>query len=290
MKTSRVLRWLMVGLAWGWMVATVLPLGAAGIREGMSRAEVEAELGLPLSSMAVGDRLILNYPDNGRVELEGGRVTRVVRVRHQDDPATPEDLAAQAAAQAEAAARAAEEAEAAEEAKWEKESAAAEAEWAKAQDESRGQIESAVERLSGDQERLAQGGAVEDFGLASPAAHFWPELLVAVLIQVAVGMVILKLAFAWTDVHADWGQMFLPALAAAGSGALVRAGAFAFLGTQQLFHLDDAISYGVLLFTLMKTTHACTLARAAGVAMATKLMAIVVWTFLGVALSRILFA
>ena len=113
MKTSRVLRWLMVGLAWGWMVATVLPLEAAGIREGMSRAEVEAELGLPLSSMAVGDRLILNYPDNGRVELEGGRVTRVVRVRHQDDPATPEELAAQAAAQAEAAARAAEEAEAA---------------------------------------------------------------------------------------------------------------------------------------------------------------------------------
>ncbi len=260
----------------------------AGIREGMSRPEVEAELGAPISSMVMGETTILHYPDRGRVELVAGKVTRVVRVRHQDDPATPEEVAAEAAAKAEAELRVAQEAEAAKEAE---EAAAAEVEWARMNSEAQASMASAVEQMTAIHENGgAEGGVAMDLGLVARPSHFWIGLGVAFFVQVGVGMVVLKLAFAWTDLHADWGQMFLPALAAAASGGLIRAGGYALWQTDQLFHIDDAMAFAVLLFTLMKTTHACTWARAAGVAMAAQLMSIIVWVFLSVALTRLLFA
>ncbi len=274
--------WL-IGFMWlaGWCFG-------AGIREGMSRPEVEAELGAPISSMVMGETTILHYPDRGRVELVAGKVTRVVRVRHQDDPATPEEIAAEAAIKAEAESRLEQEAEAAKEAK---ELAAAEAEWARANAEAQQGMEQAVEQMTTAHENGdTEGGMAMDLGLVARPSHFWIGLGVALFVQVGVGMVVLKLAFAWTDLHADWGQMFLPALAAAVSGAVVRAAGYALWQTDQLFRIDDVIAFAVLLFTLMKTTHACTWARAAGVAMAAQLMSIVVWVFLSVALMQLLFA
>ena len=263
---------------------------AAGVREGMSRAEVEAELGKPLSVMSQGDTTILSYPNRGRVELVKDRVTETVRVRRQDDPPTPEEVAAAAAAKEGEESRAALAAEAAAEAKAAKEEAAAEAAWAKQNAEAQRKMEAAVESLSAEHGNASAGTMAGGMLPQASPAHFWLGLAVGLLVQAGVGMVILKLAFRWADVHADWDQMLWPALAAAGAGAAVRAIVYVSWNTTECFHVDDAISYFALLMTLLKTTHACTWQRAVGVAAAAKLMSIVVWVFLSVAISRVLFA
>lgn len=251
----------------------------AGVREGMTRAEIEAELGRPVSVLMRGDTQILNYANQGRVELVDGKATRIVRVRHVDDPPT--------AAELEAASLAAEQARVAAEAKEEARlKALAEAADAKLAAEAQRQLDQTIEQLSTD--HLA-GPDAADLGLKKEPAHFWIELLVGVIVQIGVGVVVLKLAFAWTDVHADWAQMFLPALAAAWAGAAVRVAAYVFWDATECFHVDDAISYAALLTTLLKTTHACTWPRALAVAAAAKLMTIIVWVFLSVAITRLLF-
>jgi hypothetical protein len=83
--------------------------------------------------------------------------------------------------------------------------------------------------------------------------------------------------------------MWLPALADTLSRSLIAALAMLLWHTSQLFHVDDCIAYFVLLFTLMKTTHACTLPRAVGVAMAAKITSIIVWTLLAVILLNLFF-
>ena len=261
--------------------------GARGVREGMTRAEVEAELGKPLSVLERTGTTILRYPADGRVELVEGKVVRAVRVRHADDPLSPEEIAA-----VETARLAAEEAklakeEAAAEAAAAKENAAAEAVWAKADAEAQRKMEAAVERLTAEHEA---GPPTAEFGLHESPAHFWGMLGVGGLVQVGVGMVILKLAFKWVDLHADWSQMIWPAVAGMLGGAVVRAVVYVGWGMTECFHADDAVSYLAMFITLQKTTHACTWQRAVGVAAAAKLMSIVVWVFLSVAISQVLFA
>jgi len=108
------------------------------------------------------------------------------------------------------------------------------------------------------------------------------QLLVTAVIRIGVVMLVLKMAFKWADVHADWGQMFLPALA----DTIVRS-VFEIVGVMILkvndwFYADEAIAYFVLLYVLMKTTHACTLLRAVSVAGAAKLMSIIVGSLITV--------
>lgn len=270
-----------------WLAASLA--GAAGVKEGMSRAQVEAELGRPLSALVRGDTTVLRYPNDGRVELVADRLTLAVRVRHADDapaaeavvvpsvPVSAEEEKAAKVAAAEAVRR--EQAEA-------KAEAAAQAQWERANAEAQRQVEAAVERLTTEREA---GPAAAHAVLHEPAEEFWLLIGVAGLVQVAVSMVILKLAFGWADVHAEWGQMVWPAMAGMLGGALVRVVAYAGWGVTECFHVDDAVSYVALFVTLMKTTHACTWQRAVGVAAAAKLMSIVVWVFLGVAISRMLF-
>lgn len=253
-------------------------LSARGVGEGMTREQVEAEVGKPLSVLERGDTQVLRYPNDGRVELRNGLVTRVVRVRHVSDPATPEEVAAEEAAKL--AKAEAEEAKAA---------AAAEAEWAKANAEARKAVEADVDRLSAEHDGGA-GAVIGGMMGAEDPTQFWTMLGIGALVQVGVGMIILKLAFRWADVHADWGQMFWPALAATAGGAGVRAVGFVAWNVTEFFRVDDAVSYLALLLTLLKTTHACTWQRAFSVSAAAKLMTIVVWTFLGVALTQVLFA
>lgn len=276
---------LFVGL-WLGLLGSAL---AAGVGEGMTRAEVEAAVGKPLSVLERNGVTVLRYPNDGRVELTGGRVTRVVRVRHVSDPATAEELAAEEAAKLAKEEAEAEKAEKAAEAETAKAEAAAEAEWAKAQADARKAMEADVERLAAEHE----GGAASTMGAmmgGRSSNEFWTMLGIGALVQVGVGMVVLKLAFRWADVHADWDQMLWPALAAVAGGAVVQVVGFLAWNVTELFRVDDAVSYVVLLIALLKTTHACTWQRAFAVAAAAKLMTIVVWTFLSVALTQTLFA
>lgn len=266
------------------LLCTVISL-AAGISEGMSRQEVETRLGRPLSTLDKGETTILRYPNQGRVEFVAGKVVRMTHVPRLDDSApTPAQVASEPAPTEVPVKTVPEIREKAPPSEPEPES-----EWAintKAQQE----FEAAVERLANPPQTGSSGLLAEDMGLVASPTHFWLHLVVALFVHVAVGMVVLKLAFAWTEVHADWLQMFFPALAAALSGALVRGVAYALWHTEHLFYLDDAVSYGVLFFALLKATHACTWQRAAGVAMASKLMSMVIWVFLSVAVSQVLFA
>jgi hypothetical protein len=102
------------------------------------------------------------------------------------------------------------------------------------------------------------------------------QLLVGGVVRIGIVMIVLKLSFRWADVHADWGQMFLPAL----SDTVVRS-IFQFLGTavfhvMSWFYLDECVAFFALLYVLIKSTHACTLSRAVSVAIAAKLMSVVV--------------
>lgn len=270
-----------------WWLLGVAVLEARGVREGMSQEQVEAELGRPLSVLARGEQVVMRYPGDGRVELVADKVVRVVRVRHVDDPLTEAELAeveARRVAEAEAAEA---KAEAEEMAKYAKENAAAEAAWAKADAEARLKLEQSVEQLTAAHEA---GPSAEDFGLSAPEpGHYWIMLVVSFLVQAGVAMVGLKLAFRWCDVHADWDQMVAPAVVASLAGAAVRAAGYAMWQVTEFFYVDNAISYFALLGTLLKTTHACTMARACAVAAAAKLMMMIVWVFLSVALTQWMF-
>lgn len=261
---------------------------AADIHEGMTRREVEAELGKPLSVMTLGETTILNYPNRGRVELVRDRVTESSRVRKQGDPSTRAGSEAAAAVKVseEERVKLAAEAEAA--AQLAKANATADAAAAKAAARARRQMELAVENLSA--EHGNQAGPMAESLMPRPEpAHFWLALAVGLIVQIGVGVVVLKLAFRWADVHADWDQMVWLAVAAAFAGAAVRTVAYTLWGITECFYVDDAISYFALLMTLMKTTHACTWQRAVAVAVAAKLMTLIVWVFLSVAIMRLLF-
>lgn len=61
------------------------------------------------------------------------------------------------------------------------------------------------------------------------------------------------------------------------------------LKTDQFFHIDDGILFFALLVTLKFATHANTLQRAVGVALAAKLANFVIWMMLSVVILQTLF-
>ncbi len=113
--------------------------------------------------------------------------------------------------------------------------------------------------------------------------------MVEALFSLLLTVVVLKMAFKWSDIHADWGQMFTPAAADVLTGFSIVALAQVFLGTDHLFHLDHALSYLVLVVVLRKTTHASSLARAVSVAGVAKVASIVLWSILSVLILQGLF-
>jgi hypothetical protein len=101
-------------------------------------------------------------------------------------------------------------------------------------------------------------------------------------------VVILKVAFKWSDIPADWGQLFIPAAADVVTNSIIVGAANVFLGTDHLFHLNHAVSYVVLVGALRKT-HASSMARAVSVAGVAKLASIVLWSILSVLILQSLY-
>jgi len=241
-------------------------LWAGGARYGMTRAEVEAALGQPTAALTRGPRFVLLYPRNGVVELEGGVVVKLsgvpvddgTRARPAAPPATTITTLEEDLARAAPAARV-----------------------EHFREENRRLLREAQQTLAGghDRELLA--------AIPNPS-RFWSGLGFGLLFRTLVTVVVLKVAFKWSDVHADWSQMFLPALADTFSQAGVSATAFAVWHTTRLFYVDVGISYFVLLGVLMKTTHACTLSRAVAVAGAAKLASFVIGVLIAAALLNLM--
>lgn len=135
-----------------------------------------------------------------------------------------------------------------------------------------------------------EGGGIPDLDLGPPPpSQYWLALAVRSVLGPLVTMVVLKIAFKWADVHADWGQIFLPALVDMLVGTLVRGIGYALLKTDHFYHIDDGLSVFALLITLKFTTHASTIRRAMTVAVAAKLVNIVMWTLLSVVILQALF-
>jgi len=118
----------------------------------------------------------------------------------------------------------------------------------------------------------------------------WVVMLLQALLSLPVTVVVLKYAFKWCDVDADWSQMWLPALVDTVVRGAVQGTAEALWGVDTLFYLDEGLAFFALLFVLIKTTHACTAARAIGVAFAAKFVGIVVWAILSVFILGLLFS
>lgn len=245
--------WLMAGMSL-----------AEGVRLGMTRAQVETELGPPASAMERGDRTILLYAGQGRVELIGGRVVEAAFVSIDDStetpsatlppppPASPPTMPGPVAPTAE-----------------------------NASPETLPPPDTA-ETNQADRDNVLSSQADG----ALPSSRFWGELALGTLVRLLITMVVLKVAFRWVDVYAEWGEMFIPALADSLTRGLIGASAYVLWNTEQLFYLDEGVAYFVLLFALLKTTHASTLQRAVAVTVAAKVASIVVWSFVSVFVSR----
>ena len=250
-----------------------LSLWGKGVRYGMNRAEVEATLGKPTAVLTHGPRLVLLYPKNGRVEFEQG-----VAVTLSNVPVDAEDSAAPPAPGSPAPADVAAESSSSPD---QKAQAAAEAAMEKQRQEAQRRLEEATEQLAESHDKV-------QLDVGPKPAKFWTGLIVGLVLRTLFTAVALKLAFKWSDVHAEWGQMFIPALADTVTQSGISAAAFALWKTDQLFYVDSAISYFVLLGVLMKTTHACTLQRAVAVAGAAKLASLVLWAAVSVVLMHLL--
>lgn len=251
------MRFLLFWLAW------VSVLSAAGVREGMSREEVEAVLGRPRSVLESKGRQVLLYADGGRVELAEGKLVQAVKVpmdfgQAEAVPAPVVPVTAPVAEPPKPAAVAA--------ASTEPVTAGGEL---AVYDQSAHQrlLEKSIDDLSRVHEDKGTVPAPDPMG-------FWAELALSSLAQLLASVVVLKFAFAWVEVDAEWGQMWVPALAEMAATVAVRIGAYFAWGATQLFQMDNGVAFAVLIVVLMKTTHACTWRRAAAVAMTTKVAGI----------------
>jgi len=256
----------------------VLPLlQAAELTEGMSQAEVEALLGKPSSVLHRGNRTLLLYPQKGRVELEEGRAVVFSNVHASPEAASAATAPAPASPAPAATPKPAEGGPS-------RTTPPDKAPGKNVVDEltrKQASVSDTIEKLSD----TPRGISIEQ---PPRAIGRWPALLIECVVRILVTVVVLKLAFYWAEVHADWGQMWLPALADSLARTAIAAAALQFWHSTQLLHIDDFVSYLVLLFTLMRTTHACTLPRAVAVTLAAKLASLIVWVLLSVALLNLL--
>ncbi len=253
-------RWLALATCW---LATVVSLCAGGVRYGMTRDEVVAALGKPTAELTRGPRLILRYPRNGTVELEKGVVVRLSGVPIDDGTAPPTTTVLPRDEEA-----------------FTLDDLATDQAKPPALDLPR----IGTQDLVAVTEQIEANRNQELRALVPSPLFFWSGLLVGMVVRSLVTVLALKFAFKWCDVHADWIQMIIPALADAGSQALINGAAFALWHVSQLYYVDVGISYFVLIGVLMKTTHACTLQRAVGVATAAKFASFMVWILISAAL------
>lgn len=237
-----------------------------GIRLNMTGPEVEMAVGRPTSQLARGDRAIWNYPEGGQVVLEGGRV---VSFKNLAEATEGGDLPEEAVAAETVTSDLVNEAEAVVEADFEIRSA-----------EEMDEFSETVKEL----EALHQEGprAMQEAMMPPPAKSGWGAVMAEALFMMILSVIVLKIAFKWSDIDSEWKQMFLPALANVVTATSVLVVAKLVLGTSEVFYLDHALSYFVLVLVLQRTTHASSLARAVSVAGVTKIASIVLLSILSV--------
>ena len=253
---------------------------AQGVRFNMTPAQVEAEIGKPSSSMSRGDRSVWMYPGDGRVEFLNGRAVdiRNLTIDTSGSPIEPAETLSETVP-AETTGVAVTDPEAA------------------APDEVASMLESEQSPYAGALPEAFSADDEEDLEWDEEAYEYeepstWQVMMgigIEALLTMIVTMLVLKAAFKWSDIHADWSQMILPSVADVSTKTGVVLFAELVLDTSSVFHLDYALSYLALVIVLMKATHASTLHRAVQVAAAAKVASIVVWALLSVFLLQMAF-
>ena len=306
-------------------LATLLRLSAAELTEGISRAELESLVGRPVSVLQRGDKTVLIYPKKGRAEFLAGRLVYFERIEVLDTPASPPAAKAPAVpvqtsaslapvpsgaattAAAPGAVRSASAGKAVLDAAQPSAQTKVPSTDAPAVQTSTpeglpqlspaqlARIEKQEAELNKIREKMLHADAVRPIGSSDRAADSddtnpWLVMLIQSLFKIPITVVVLKLAFKWSDVDADWSQMWLPAAVDTIVRFSVQALAQSVWGIDMLFYVDEALAFFALLYTLIKTTHACTMVRAIGVAFAAKLASIVVWAILSVFILGLLFS
>jgi hypothetical protein len=251
----------------------VMRVMGAGVAVGMERSDVEAALGKPSAVLQRENRQVLVYPNNGRVELADGRVVEMANVAVSDEAFEAPETSAPPALDSPATPKVTKSGEEDDEQPDAKPRRAAAS-------TSGSPPPSSASAVPTDDEEETENHE-------SAALPVLAVLIVGAC-RTVIMIVVLKLAFKWADVHADWSQMIAPAI----SDTVVRIAivliAEKLFETSDLFYADEALAYFALIFVLMKTTHACTLSRALGVAAAAKLVSIVVGSLIVVLVLNLL--
>lgn len=262
----------------GLLLLTLAAFGQTGhLRFGMTAAEVEAVLGKPTSAMAGNDRAIWFYPDGGRVELARDRVVTIRNLPVEGVVGAIAELAdSSIETPPEAAPGSARSLGAAPE--------------MEAMIEEQGDLDLAsATQVMGKFEQPYTATVEAYRGERPSGGRIWGSIGLSSLFQLVVILVVLRGAFAWSDLPADWSQLLIPALVDMATRTAVVVFAELVWHTSQVFYLDYGLSYFALLFTLMKTTAANNLQKAVAVTVVAKGASIVVWSLLSVVLLQLAF-
>jgi hypothetical protein len=251
-----------------WLSVLFLLLASAGaaVRYDMSRAELVQELGKPVSALVRGDREILIYPNNVRIEIAQGKVVSVkgldlavptpaaALAEEEAVPAEPKLTSEEQKAQAEA------------EAKLEKTLAEADA---------KGPVE--MEKTITDLENLGHSGEKP-----APRSFSVTGFLMELMIKWALMLAALKLTCKYWGADVDWSGLMIAAAADTGVRAIVGVIGYVVLEMFSLLYADEAIAAIVLVLVLRKVSTNQSLQQAVTITMTSKVFSVVVGSFLTV--------
>lgn len=258
------------------MIVLFLLLASAGaaVRYDMSKAELVQELGKPVSVLVRGDREVLIYPNNVRIEIEQGKVVIVKGLDLAGQESAPSPASAPAEETVPEATEPAEpkltpeeqKARAEEDAKFEKALAEADA-------KARGEMEKAITDL----ESLGESAD------HPPEPSFSiPGFLTELFIKWVLMLAALKLTCKYWGADVDWSGLMIAAAADTGVRAVIGVIGYVVLEMFTLLYADEAIAAIVLVMVLRKVSTNQSLQQAVTITLTSKVFSIVVGSFLTV--------
>lgn len=261
-----------------WLLGLCLIACTAGavVRYDMPREELLLELGKPTSILARGDREVLIYPNNVRIEISQGKVVGIKGI----------DLVA--AEQAAATAAGAEPAKPVEPAE------AAEPEQQKAQDEADAKAEKEYAE-AGARARAGMEQAITDLENrgSQPEAMIAPSFsftgfLIELVVKWLLMLAALKLTSKYWNADIGWSGLMIAAAADTGVRAVILGVGEGLMGMMSVFYADEAAGALVLVMVLRRVSTNQSLQQAVTITMTSKVFSIVVGSFLSVVILRAL--
>ncbi len=255
-----------------WLALLFLLLASAGaaVRYDMSKAELLQELGKPVSVLVRGDREILIYPNNVRIEIAQGKVVVVKGLDLTEQTpapaATPPPSEEEAVPEEPKLTPEEQKAQAEEEAKFEKSLAEADA-------KGRAEMEKAITALEtpAESDDTSSGSGFSVTGFLTELFIKWALMLAA-----------LKLTCKYWGADVDWSGLMIAAAADTGVRAIVGVIGYVVLEMFTLLYADEALAAIVLVLVLRKVSTNQSLQQAVTITMTSKVFSIVVGSFLTV--------